>query len=138
MRYKIFVLSLAVLLPAFAWAQSGYPRVRRSNAKINAAPPSGSVPNPTMEGTLKMLTKKEIVIQLQSDQMLSIRRDHKTKFVEKDKEIKPDSIEVGTPLAIDVKEDLDLKPMAVRVVVNPPPPKSSDAAQPPPPPAEEP
>ena len=29
-------------------------------------------------------------------------------------------------LAIDVKEDLDLKPMAVRVVVNPPPPKSAD------------
>lgn len=84
------------------------------------------MPNPTFEGTLKMLTRKEIVIQLQSDQTLSIRRDRKTKFLEKGKEIKPESIEVGTPLAIDVKEDLDLKPMAVRVVVNPPPPKAPD------------
>jgi len=84
------------------------------------------MPNPTFEGTLKMLTNKEILIQLQSEQTLEIRRDRKTKFLENDKEIKPDTIAVGTPLAIDVKEDLDLKPMAVRVIVNPPPPKSAE------------
>jgi hypothetical protein len=124
MRYRIFVLALAIVLPALTWAQSGYPRGRRSQSnKANVTPPSGAVPNPTMEGTLKMMTKKEIFLQLQSEQIVSIRRDHKTKFVEKNKEVKPDGIEVGTPLAIDVKEDLDLKPMAVRVVVNPPPPK---------------
>ena len=82
------------------------------------------MPYPTFEGTLKTLTKKEIVIQLQSEQVLSIRRDHKTKFVEKNKEIKPEKIALGTPLAIDVKEDADVKPLAVRVVVNPPPPKA--------------
>jgi hypothetical protein len=128
MKYMIFVLTLAVLLPAATLGQSGYPypRTRRSGPKVNAAPPSGGVPNPTFEGTLKMLTHKEIVIQLQSEQTLSIRRDRKTKFVENDKEIKPESIAVGTPLAVDVKEDLDLKPMAVRVVANPAPPKSSE------------
>ena len=126
MKYVIFVLALAVLLPAVVFSQSGYPRSRRSGSKTNAAPPSGGVPNPTFEGTLKMLTHKEIVIQLQSEQTLSIRRDRKTKFVENEKEIKPESIAVGTPLAVDVKEDLDLKPMAVRVVVNPPPPKSTE------------
>ena len=72
---------------------------------------------------MKMLTNKEITIQLQTDQTLEIRRDRKTKFYENDKEIKPDKIAAGTPLAIDVKEDLDLHPLAVRVVVNPPPPK---------------
>ena len=122
----IFALLLAIAVPAVAFSQSGYPRTRRSGPKINAAPPSGAVPNPTFEGTLKMLTHKEIVIQLQSEQTLSIRRERKTKFVENDKEIKPESIAVGTPLAIDVKEDLDLKPMAVRVVVNPSPPKSTE------------
>src|ERR1700680_3902366 len=126
MRYRIVALVIAMVLPAVAWSQSGYPRTRRSGAKINAAPPTAGVPNPTFEGTLKMLTKKEIVLQLQSEQSLSIRRDHKTKFIENDKEIKPESIAVGTPLAVDVKEDLDLKPMAVRVVVHPPPPKSAD------------
>ncbi len=130
MRYGIFVLALAILLPAISPAQYPYPypAVRRSGGKANVAPPSGNQPNPTFEGTLKMMTKKEIMLQLQSDQVVTIRRDHKTKFIEKDKDVKPDNIEVGTALAIDVKEDLDLKPMAVRVVVNPPPPKSSDAA----------
>jgi|SRR5271165_2386894 len=124
MRYGILVLALAILIPAVTPAQSGYPYpgVRRSAGKANAAPPSGNQPTPTFEGTLKMMTKKEIVLQLQTEQIVTIRRDHKTKFTEKDKDVKPDNIEIGTALAIDVKEDLDLKPMAVRVVVNPPPP----------------
>ena len=126
MLYKIFALVLAILLPAVAWSQSGYPRTRRPVTKSNPAPPSSGVPNPTFEGTLKMLTHKEIVLQLQSEQLLSIRRDRKTKFLEGEKEIKPESIAVGTPLEVDVKEDLDLKPMAVTVVVNPPPPKSAE------------
>lgn len=91
---------------------------------IPALPQHG--PTPTFEGTLRMLTKKEIVIQLQTEQVLSIRRDHKTRFVEKGKEIKPEKIAAGTPLAIDVKEDADLKPLAVKVVVNPPPPKAAE------------
>lgn len=124
MRHGIVLLAIASLLPALLLSQSGYPRTRRGGPKVNAAQPSGGVPNPTFEGTLKVLTNKEIVIQLQSEQTLSIRRDRKTKFVEKDKEIKPEKIEVGTPLAIDVKEDIELKPLAVKVVVNPPPPKA--------------
>ena len=84
---------------------------------------SGAAPTPTFEGTLKTLSNKEIVITLQSEQILEIRRDRKTKFFEYGKEIKPDKIAAGTPLAIDVKEDIDLHPLAVRVVVNPPSPK---------------
>lgn len=127
MRCCILALAIAIVLPAVSLSQNGYPRTRRSgSSKANPAPSSERVPNPTFEGTLKMLTKKEILIQLQSEQTLSIRRDRKTRFVENDKEIKPDNIAVGTPLAIDVKEDLDLKPLAVRVVVNPPPPKSAE------------
>ena len=130
MRYAIFVLSLAILLPVISSAQYPYPYpgARRSGGKANAAPPSGNQPTPTFEGTLKMMTKKEIMLQLQSDQVVTIRRDHKTKFIAKDKDIKPDNIEIGTALAIDVKEDLDLKPMAVRVVVNPPPPPAEKPA----------
>ncbi len=116
MLYKVPTLLLALLISGIAVAQ------RRSAPKANPAPPQSAL-SPTFEGTLKLLTSKEIVIQLQSDQLLSIRRNRKTKFVENDKEIKPSDIAQGTPLAIDVKEDIDLKPIALRVVVNPPPPK---------------
>src|SRR5437763_423183 len=100
MRYWIFTLAVAIVLPALASSQSGYPRTRRSGSKANPAPPSNALPTPTFEGTLKMMTHKEVVIQLQSEQTLSIRRDRKTKFFENEKEIKPESIAVGTPLAI--------------------------------------
>ena len=124
MLYRTLTLALALLVPAVAMGQSGYPRTRRSTSKANPDSPVASV-SPTFEGTLKFLTNKEIVIQLQSDQLLSIRRDRKTKFFENDKEIKPADIAQGTPLAIDVKEDIDLKPIALKVVANPPPPKES-------------
>jgi hypothetical protein len=116
MLYKVTSLLLAFLLSGIAVGQ------RRSAPKANPSAPQSAV-NPTFEGTLKLLTNKEIVIQLQSDQLLSIRRNRKTKFVENEKDIKPTDIAQGTPLAIDVKEDIDLKPLALRVVVNPPPPK---------------
>ena len=120
MRYKILALAFTMLLPAVLLSQYGSPRVRRSGgAKANPAPSSGNVPNPTFEGTLKLLNNKEIMLQLQSDQIVTIRRDRKTKFFENGKEIKASDIDLGTPLAIDVKEDLDLKPIAVKVMVKP-------------------
>jgi len=89
------------------------------------------MPTPTMEGTLRMMTNKQITLQLQTeDQLVNIRRDHKTKFIENGKEVKPSEIAVGTPLAIDVKEDVDLKPLAIRVVVNPAPPKADQTQTP--------
>jgi hypothetical protein len=124
MLYKILMLAVAVLVPAVSVGQNGYPRTRRSTSKANPAPPQAAL-TPTFEGTLKYLTNKEIVIQMQSEQLLSIRRDRKTKFFENDKEVKPADIAPGTPLAIDVKEDIDLKPIALKVVANPPPPKES-------------
>jgi hypothetical protein len=120
MRYRILALALTMVLPAVLLSQYGSPRSRRSGgAKANPAPSPGNVPNPTFEGTLKMLNNKEIMLQLQSDQIVSIRRDRKTKFFENGKEIKPSDIDLGTPLAVDVKEDLDLKPIAVKVMVKP-------------------
>jgi hypothetical protein len=116
MLYKITTLLSALLISGIAVGQ------RRSSTKANPAPPQAAL-SPTFEGTLKLLSNKEIVIQLQSDQVLSIRRTRKTKFIENGKEIKPSDIAQGTPLAIDVKEDIDLKPLALRVVANPPPPK---------------
>jgi hypothetical protein len=116
------------LTTAAAWSQSGMQRPRRG-VRSNPEAPAAGMPTPTLEGTLKMMTNKEITIQLQSEQLLVVRRDRKTKFLDKDKEIKPSDIAVGTPLAIDVREDLDLKPIAVRVIANPPPPKSGQKSE---------
>jgi hypothetical protein len=118
-RFAVLALMLAVMFGQ-TWGQT---RGRRSGPKANPEAPGAGMPTPTMEGTLKMMTNKEITLQLQSEQMVIVRRDRKTKFLENGKEVKPSDIAVGTPLAIDVKEDLDLKPLAVRVIVNPPPPK---------------
>ena len=126
MRYQALLsAALIALLSPAVWSQSGAPGRRRA-PKSNPEAPAAGMPTPTFEGTLKMMTNKEITLQLQTDQLLVIRRDRKTKFVENGKEVKPSNVAVGTPLAIDVREDLDLKPVAVRVVVNPPPPKQDE------------
>lgn len=123
-RHRLATALLALLfllVPSVAQTNKRHDRTGRANPE---APASGAMPTPTFEGRLKVMTGKEITIQLQTeDQLLTIRRDHKTKFIENGKEIKPSKIAVGTPLAIDVRQDLDLSPIAVRVVVNPPPAK---------------
>ena len=129
MRYKVLVMSAVLALASVAWGQY-YPRVRRGGT-INPTPPSSGLPNPTFEGTLKMMTNKQITLQMQTeDQLVNIRRDHKTKFLENGKEIKPSDIAIGTLLAIDVKEDAELKPLAVRVVVSSPPSKTDQKQTP--------
>jgi hypothetical protein len=52
-------------------------------------------------GKLKQLTDKEIVIENQSNQMVSIRRSHKTKFLR----IHPSDIDLDTPIIVEVKEE---------------------------------
>jgi hypothetical protein len=63
------------------------------------------------------MDNQEIVLQLEGDQTVSIRRTRKTKFLRDGKEVKPSDIAVGTPLEVDVTEGPDLKPVALRVVV---------------------
>jgi len=78
---------------------------------------TGKIPSPTFRGTLKILDNQEIVLQLEADQTVSIRRTRKTKFLRNDKEVKPSDIAVGTAIEVDVTEGPDLKPVALRVVV---------------------
>jgi hypothetical protein len=54
-----------------------------------------------LHGDLKQLTDKEIVIENQSNQMVSIRRSHKTKFLR----IHPSDIDLDTPIIVEVKEE---------------------------------
>lgn len=118
---------LALSLFTLAFSQSGYPRSRRGaspNKTLNAGAYGG--PAVTFHGTLKQVTKREIVIQTTGeDQALSIGRSHKTKFFQGDREIKPSDIPAGAALTLDVTEDPDLKPIAVNVFVDATPAKSA-------------
>ena len=71
----------------------------------------------TFHGKLKDLNGKEIVLQTAEDQTVVIRRSRKTKFWRDGKEIKASGIEVDEMVSVDAVEDVDLKPIAVRVTV---------------------
>ena len=71
----------------------------------------------TFHGTLKELNGKEIVLQTAEDQTVVIRRSRKTKFWREGKEIKASGIAMDEVVSVDAVEDVDLKPIAVRVTV---------------------
>ena len=56
-------------------------------------------------GKLKQLTDKEIVIENKSNQMVSIRRSRKTKFLRNNEGIPPLDIDLDTPIIVEVKEE---------------------------------
>lgn len=111
---------IAVLMPAILSGQYGYPRARRSGS-ANQTKNTGAYGGPAVSfhGKLKELTKREIVIETDDDQALSIGRYRKTKFLKDNREIKAADIPMGASLTVDVTQDPDLKPLAVNVFVDP-------------------
>jgi len=118
---------LALLLPALSPAQGGYSRRRPSAATATAGPYTG--PAVTFHGTMKALTKKELIMELDAaehtegqtdEQSLTFRVSRKTKFLKNDQEIKPSDIPVGAHLTLDATRDGDLKLSALNVMVGPP------------------
>ena len=115
----ILTVLLALLLPARLPAQ--YVRRRPSSATANAGPYDG--PAVTFNGTLKALSKKQLIVDLDPTdadadrQSLTFRFSKKTKFLKGDQPIKPTDIEVGTHISLDATRDGDLKLSAVNVFV---------------------
>ena len=56
-------------------------------------------------GKLKQLTDKEIVIENQSNQIVSIRRLRRTRFLRNNEPIRSSDIDLDTPIVIEVKEE---------------------------------
>ncbi len=119
MRIYKLVLLLLLVLGSLVIGQSRSPRERRS-----ASPRQGLNTSAvkdlagTFRGTLKDLTNKEIVIQNEESQTVSIRRNRKTKFLREDREIKASDIPLDTPVTIEAAQDIDLKPMAITVTAD--------------------
>ncbi len=116
--YKNVKTLTLVLLIAVTLSAQRYPR-SRGVANSTTALPAYKGLTATFHGVLKELNKKEIVIQNDEDQTVAIRRGGKTKFFKGDREIKPKDLETGTLVTVDVSEDNDLKPTALKVTVDP-------------------
>ena len=72
----------------------------------------------SFHGKLKIISGKEIVIETDEGQTFSIFRQHKTKFLKADKSIKPSEISAGTLVTVNAMPDIDLKPVALDVIVD--------------------
>jgi hypothetical protein len=69
-------------------------------------------------GKLKQLTNKEIVIENQANQIVSIRRSHRTKFLRNDEPIRPTDIDLDTPITVEATEESSLSLVALNVSVD--------------------
>jgi hypothetical protein len=113
---RVVVLT-GVVLPALLLAQY-YPRPRR----IGPGTPNPSAYNVagSFHGKLKELSNKEITIQTEDDQVVSIHRSRKTKFLKGTQSIKASDIDLETPVTVDATEEVDLSLTAVSVTVDTP------------------
>jgi hypothetical protein len=111
-----------VVLPALLLAQY-YPRTRRGVVPGTPNPGAYNVAG-SFHGKLKELSKKEIMIETEDGQIVSIHRSGKTKFFKGTQSIKPSDIDIETPVTVDATEDVDLTLTARSVSVDVP--KKSD------------
>jgi hypothetical protein len=112
---RILVL-LVVVLPALLLAQY-YPRPIRGIAPGTPKPGAYNVAG-SFHGKLKELSKKEIMIETEDGQIVSIHRSGKTKFFKGTQSIKPSDIDIETPVTVDASEDVDLTLTARSVSVD--------------------
>ncbi len=113
----------ALLAPALLFGQ-----YRRMRGPVAGTTPQSDLPAVTFQGSLRAITKKDLTIEVAdaSDQSLTFRITHKTKFTKDGKEIKRADISVGTLIAVDATRDPDQKFSALNVLVNPPKPKPAE------------
>jgi hypothetical protein len=117
-------VGIAAVIGALVVVGVSHGQYRGRRGPANATARAGGIQGlvVTFRGSLKKLTKKELLIQSDENQLMTIRCSGKTKFLDKDnKAIKPSDIDLETVVSVDASEDLDSKLMAVmvRVVVAP-------------------
>jgi hypothetical protein len=112
------VAILGVVLPALLLAQY-YPRTRRGVIPGTPNPGAYNVAG-SFRGKLKELTGKEIMIEAEDGQIVTIHRSRKTKFLKGTQSIKASDIDIETPVTVDATEEVDLSLTAVSVTVDTP------------------
>jgi hypothetical protein len=123
MRPSLIVL-LLVLVPLLVEGQ--YARRRGYGTTSPASLGAYKGMAGTFHGKLKEMKSKEIVIETEENQIVTIRRSGKTKFLKDSKPIKASAIDLETPITIEAAEDTDLSLLATNVTVDPPPKKEAE------------
>jgi len=115
----VLAVLLTLLLPGSAPGQ-----VARRRGPVAATATAGPYSGPavTFRGTLKALTKKELIMDLDAteagteQQSVTFRITRKTKFSKNDRESKPSDLAIGTHVTVDATRDGDLKLSALNVM----------------------
>ncbi len=112
-------LVLAVAMCAIVAPLSAQYRARRGPAPTSPAS-AGAYKGliVSFHGAVKKLTKKELLLQSDEDQLITLRCTKQTKFFNGEKQIKRSDIDLDTPVTVDASEDTDLKMMAVAIKVD--------------------
>jgi hypothetical protein len=113
------VLLLGVVSPMLLLSQY-YPRPGRRLAPGTPNPGAYKNVAGSFHGKLKDLSKKEITIETEDSQLVSIHRSGKTKFFKGTQSIKASDIDIETPVTVDAMEDVDLTLTALSVTVDTP------------------
>ena len=108
MRYSILLFMLAL-------SADGQRRRQTGTQGVNGV---YNLPAVTFRGELKEITSKQIFLDGEDGQTLTIFRNHKTKFLSGDSSINPKKIEAGTRLTLDVSKNPDGTLLAVNVMVD--------------------
>ena len=108
----IVALSLVLLGPLVLTAQM---RRRSAVGRSDIAPTGLNGVTIEVQGVLKGLSKKELLVETPEGQTMSLRRTSKTKFLRAGKPVKADDVAVDEQVHVEVAEDTDAKLMAVVV-----------------------
>ena len=103
----------ASLLLSLVCLSAQHRRGGSAGSSVSAPPLKGITI--TTHGTLKQLTKKEIMIHTDEDQIMTFRRSGKTKFLRDGHDAKPTDFDLESLVTVDAVEDNDLKLLAIAV-----------------------
>lgn len=108
---------VGVLLVCFSMstADAQYAHSRRTVPRSTPQAYKGLVV--TFHGVLKKLSKKELILESDDNQLMTMRCSRKTKFHDGEEEVKSSDIDLDSRVKVDASEDSDLKMMALNVTV---------------------
>jgi len=119
--WKCFAATLLISV-LFAQPPSAGRQGRQGKARQQAQNKVSDLETPvaTFQGTVRSISKKEIVLDLAEEQSIAFHISRKTKFVKDSKSIKPTAIGAGAPVTVEGKRDLLGNVEAVSVTLGKP------------------
>ena|SRR5690349_5716477 len=116
MRTCVLACIALLTVSTQAKAQVRQPATRRAGGRQSGISPL-ETPAATFHGTLKSISKKELILALPDDHEVVFYLSHKTKFLKDQKPIKPSAIPADARLSVDGKRDIRGNTEAVSVTV---------------------